>query len=251
VSAPLWVSELAEQFWAAAGEPPPFPRDLRVPVLLGLPLAIMDLPRLRLAAVDAWLAERGYGCRLAVADRPLRACLVAYRGCNVVFLDGADSPAEQRYSLAHEVAHFLVDYWRPRERAVARLGPAVLAVLDGRRPPTLTERIDATLASVSLGAQVHLMDRTPDGYAPSTREDAAERHADLLALELLAPRAAVEAALAAECGGRQPGAGVRRAADLLVDRFGLPPAVAAAYAAGFAPPARAPSPFLRRLGFDG
>ena len=25
---PVWVVELAGRFWAAAGEPPPFPRDL-------------------------------------------------------------------------------------------------------------------------------------------------------------------------------------------------------------------------------
>jgi hypothetical protein len=244
VSAPLWVAELAERFWAAAGEPPPFPRDLRNAVLLAVPLGIVDLPRLRVAAVDAWLAERGAACGVGVADRRLRACLVAHRGAGLVFLDGADPPDERRFSLAHETAHFLADYWRPRERAAARLGPAALEVLDGRRPPTRTERVDAVLARVPLGVHVHLMDRTPDGHAAGAREDAAEHHADLLALELLAPRDAVETALAA----LPPATHLGVAVDLLVGTFGLPRAVAAAYAASFAPCQPPASPFLRRLG---
>jgi hypothetical protein len=250
MSTPLWVGELAEQFWATAGEPPPFPRDLQRAVALALPLAIVDLPRLRVAAIDTWLARNRSACRLGVGDRRLRACLVAHGGCGVVFLDGADPPAEHRFSLAHETAHFLVDYWQPRARAVARLGPPVLEVLDGRRAPAPTERIDAVLASVPLGAHVHLMDRTPDRHLASAREDAAERRADLLALEMLAPWAAVEAALAEalDAAGRD-GAAVRRVAvDLLITIFGLPVAVATSYAPRFVPPEPTASPFLQRLG---
>ena len=244
MSAPLWVSELAEWFWAAAGQPPPFPRDLRQAVLLALPLGIVDLPRLRVAAIDVWLARRAAACRMGVADRPLRACLVAHGGAGLVFLDGADPPDEHRFSLAHETAHFLVDYWQPRQRAAARLGPAALEVLDGLRPPTRVERVDAALAGVPLNVHVHLMDRTPDGHAASTRENAAERRADLLALELLAPRDAVEAALAP----LPPATRRADAARLLAGTFGLPSPVAAAYAASFAQPEPSASPFLRRLG---
>ncbi len=251
MSTPRWVVELAERFWAATGvkaaggspSPPPFPRDLRGAMAFALPLGLDDPPRLCIDTVNAWLARRDLPCRLGGRNRPLRACLMAYGGAGLVLLDGADPPAEQRFSLAHEVAHFLVDYWQPRERAVARLGPTVLKVLDGQRPPTAAERVDALLAQVPLGVHVHLMDRTPDGHPAGLAEDAAERRADLLALELLAPRDAVEAALGALGGPRRHA----EIAALLVEQFGLPPAIAAAYAATFAPAAPGRS-FLRQLG---
>jgi hypothetical protein len=88
------------------------------------------------------------------------------------------------------------------------------------------------------------MDRTPDGHPATLRADAAERQADRLALELLAPSDAVETALAA----LPPATRDQRAAALLAETFGLPPAVAQAYAATFAAPAAPASGFLRRLG---
>jgi hypothetical protein len=245
VSVPLWVGEAAAAFWERAGGEEPFPRNLRGPIAYALPLGVVLLPRLRVAGVDDWLAAQGLPCAVSVRDRPLRACLVARHGQGFVFVDGTDPDDEQRFSLAHELAHFLRDYAHPRDRAVARLGPDILAVLDGLRLPTHAERIDAVLASVPLGVHVHLMDRTPDGHPPGVREDAAERQADLLALELLAPRAAVEAALAPP----GPHAADRRAiVACLTATFGLPAAIATAYAGTLAPAAPAPSPFLRRLG---
>jgi len=255
----LITEELAERFWADAGGPPPYPRDLQAAIAYACPLGVVEIGGLSVAAVETWLAERcprlrgagsvQHGCRLGVAERSLRACLVARAGEGLVFVDAADPPAERRFSLAHEIAHFLADYRRPRERAAARLGPAVLAVLDGLRPPTAVERIDAVLARVPLGIHVHLLERTADGLAARAAIARAERHADQLALELLAPRAAVASALAARA---LPPAGspARRAAvaALLVADFGLPPAIATAYAATFSPPEPAAAPFLRRLG---
>lgn len=53
---------------------------------------------------------------------------------NFVLLDDADTPAEQRFSLAHEVAHFLLDYLQPREATRRKLGETALEVVDGLRP---------------------------------------------------------------------------------------------------------------------
>src|SRR5207249_2805502 len=122
-----------------------------------------------------WLRRRSIVCRLALHDRPLRAALVAHGGKGLVFLDGTDPDDERRYSLAHETAHFLIAAWWPRLRAERKLGPASLEVLDGRRSPTRTERIDAALAGLALGTRVHLMERTPDGHSSDPAIDEAER----------------------------------------------------------------------------
>jgi hypothetical protein len=236
----LLVLELAQRFWQRAGGEEPFPRELRRPLAYALPLGIVELPRLRPAALGRHLERRGLACRgLAAADRPLRAALVALAGHGFVFLDGTDPADERRFSLAHEVAHFLADYWWPRQRIERRVGPASLEVLDGRRPPTRVERIDAALGGLQLTAHVHLMERTPDGHVAGAAIDRAEQTADTLALELLAP---AEQALSAL--GPAPADPAR----LLAERFGLPPAVARRYAAQLIQPEPPAAAELRRLG---
>jgi hypothetical protein len=243
VTTPLWVTSLAGEFWRRAGGAEPFPRTLRRSLARALPLAVVALPRLRVASVDAWLGRNGAPCAIGSPDRPLRACLVARRGRGLVFIDGADPEDEQRFSLAHEVAHFLRDYWQPREEVRRRLGDAALDVLDGVRPPSATERAHALLARVTIEAHRHLMERTADGHPAGAEIDAAERAADRLAYELLAPIATLEAD-ARRCRDEN-----RRdyLARLLASAYGLPAWPAAHYAALLAPEPTAGASLVRRL----
>jgi len=241
MNVPWWIAELAAAFWAEAGGPAPFPRDLRGPIAGAFPLAVLARPSLSTEAVREWLHRRRIAFPLRGADRPLRACLVARDGGGFLFLDAADDPAEQRFSLAHELAHFLRHYWQPRLRASARLGGRILEVFDGRRPPSRVERLDALLAGVALGFHAHLMGRDA-GRRPAGAVAVAEQEADRLAHELLAPAAAVAVRLAGNGRGDRRG----RAAAELRDFFGLPAAEADAYASILFP-AAAPDPLLLRL----
>lgn len=218
MSAPFWVLTLADEFWRLAGEAP-FPRDLRRPIARALPVTVCYLPHLRVAGVETWLARAGAPSCAHVTDRPLRACLIARGGHGLIFVDGDDDDDEQRFSLAHELAHFLRDYRAPRLAAVEALGPAVAGVLDGDRPARPEERIHAVLAGVPIGTYVHLMDR--DGGRAVGREREAERAADRLAWELLAPQDDVAANLGP---GDDP-------LELLRTRYGLPLSEARHYAA--------------------
>lgn len=237
----LFVAELAAAFWSLAGRPGLFPRDLQRALALALPVAVVELPGLRLAALADWLARHGAACPLGGPDRPLRAGLVARAGRGLVFLDGTDPDDERRFSLAHETAHFLADYWWPRRQAERRLGPAALEVLDSQRRPTPAERVDAALAGLALGPHVHLMERTPSGHPAGSARGAAEQAADALALELLAPEA--EAGPIARAAASD-----QEAATELAARFGLPPAVARAYAQTLRPAEGEGAALLRMLG---
>ncbi len=244
MSTPLWIGETAEAFWATAGEPEPFPRDLRIPIANSLPLAVVSMPALRLASVDLWMRKQGVVCGIGIDDRRLRACLVARYGQGIIFLDGSDPEDEQRFSLAHELAHFLRDYLHPRRLASQRLGESVLEVLDGDRPPRHEERVHALLARVQFGFHVHLMDRSPDGNIVSDAIAEAERDADRLALELLAPSAEVLGEASQYPPERRREALVRS----LVEVYGLPSTLAAYYALLLAPKSEQGSSFIRRLG---
>jgi hypothetical protein len=236
VSTPVWCADLAAQFWAAAGPPPRFPRDLLAPVAVGFPVTVIHRHRLSVARVVEWFTDRSIRLRLDELDRPLRACLVADRGQGFIFLEAADDPAERRFSLAHEVAHFLRDYWHLRETTNQRLGPNIQAVLDGHRAPTLEERVQAVLRNVPVGPFTHLLRRDESGRPLTPTESEAEAAADRLAFELLAPVSAL-------------GSIVNRASLLgrLVKEFGLPPAPAGRYAAILVPELIGSGPVIGRI----
>lgn len=234
MSVPVWCADLAARFWVAAGEPPPFPRDLGPAIAGALPLTVIDVPRLGVAAVSSWFDDRGIAVPLNEPDRPLRACLVAWRGQGFAFVDALDDPAERRFSLAHELGHFLHDYWHPRQTTVARLGPAVRDVLDGLRPPTVEERLQAVLRNTPVGPFAHLLRRDETGRPLSPAERAAEAAADRLAFELLAPATAV-------------GDAGDDLVERLVGTFGLPPEPATRYAEILKPEPTVPDALFARL----
>ena len=235
MSVPLWVGELAERFWDHPGEPPPFPRDLRPVLTWRFPFLVRELKRLRVATLRDALEEMGIRCIADEPDRALRACLVAQCGRGIAFVDADDPEDERRFSLAHEVAHFLNDHWHPRQNAIRVLGPAAAEVFDGLRPPTVDERLCSVLRDVPLGFHVHLMARDGDGRFASPEVRASEQNADRLAFELLAPADAVQAADRAD------------AETELRTTFGLPFRQACEYAAVLFPPSEPPDPLVQRL----
>jgi hypothetical protein len=191
VSIPFWVAELTEAFWTSAGENEPFPRNLHRAVARALPLSVVLLPRLSVGVALVWLQKCGLVCELPGDDRPLRACLIARRGHGIALVDGSDDDCEQRFSIAHELAHFLRDYWSVRNRLRKSLGLAALEVMDGERPPTIEEQLQSILRDVPLGFHLHLMERDSEGNPASGTIATAEEDADRLAYELLAPAASV------------------------------------------------------------
>lgn len=226
---PYWLTSTVEAFWAGAGEMEPYPRRLEQAVSWALPLAIVKVPRLCMKDVAARLAASGVDFRLHTPQRELHGCLVAFGGRGLVMLDGTDSTDEMRFSLAHEVGHFLIDYYQPRERAVRRLGDGVIDVLDGLRAPTVAERIDAILNEVDVGVHMHLMDRSTSGEIGCGRVAGAEHRADRLAFELLAPEHEVRRSASGIGGGDMVGT-LNRLKIVLTTRFGLPSSAAVAYA---------------------
>jgi Zn-dependent peptidase ImmA (M78 family) len=155
---------------------------------------------------------------------------VANAGRGFVIVDGTDPDDERRFSLAHEVAHFILDYLLPRRKANDRFGIQITDVLDGYRPPTAEERFGSILSDVSIGIHTHLMDRDEQGEYASGSVAVAESRADKLALELLAPENDVRAEVKQD---RHPGSrrqGSERIAAVLLEHFGLPRRVSLTYA---------------------
>lgn len=181
---------VARELWAGTGLQDTFPRNIEQAVALTLPLALVKLPVLTTQLIGQWLQRRRIHIQPHVPlDRhDLCGCLVAHRGHGFVFVCGADEPEEQRFTLAHEVAHFLVDYLWPRRQVIHALGDAITDVLDGLRPATPAERAAAILSHVHVGAHLHLLPRRDTEGNPDVLIAQAENRADQLALELVAPQ---------------------------------------------------------------
>lgn len=234
----LWLDEAAASFWELAGGWQA-EADFESLVVLSLPLTIQRMPDLSLREASRWLTRQGCltsqeQAELAAFERPLRACLVARGGArNYILLDSLDPPSEQNFSLAHEVAHFLLDYMQSRRQVEQRLSLATLDVLDGQRPPSLVERVEALLQGLALAPYRHFMERSAQGDILSGPVREAESRTDRLALELLAP---LEESLTLVRHTLKAAQGVSYAKRLqlaefaLVERFGLPPFLGRTYA---------------------
>jgi len=190
------LRRIAEDFWHDLGRLKRFPRDIEKAVAMKLPVGILKLPQLTGNAVANWLRSRRLMVTIPVQRHPLMGCLVAYRGHAIIFLCGADDQDEQRITIAHETAHLLHDYLLPRAEAIALFGQGIIEVLDGCRPPTSAERVEAIFGTVQLGAHVHLFPRTDRGWNDEPIVFESECRADALALELIAPETCRRALIA-------------------------------------------------------
>jgi len=207
-----------------------FPRDLATDVVLHLPITIELVPGLTSHSVRGWLRARGINHEVSDEDRALHGCVVARGGQAVAFLDAGDEEAEQRFTLGHEIAHFLLDHLLPRRRALRIFGEQILPLLDGERPATRDEMLSAALEQVRLGVQVHLMGRGIHRAVCAWEIEESEQRADRLALELLAPVRAATSALRRLLGSAEDLAvHEKRAADHFATQFGLPAQVASSY----------------------
>jgi Zn-dependent peptidase ImmA (M78 family) len=209
------IEALAARFWAEAGLGRTFPRNIERGAMLALPVSIVKLSALTVEVVRAWLEEHGIRVTVPEDVRDLMGCVVCHRGHVVLFVCGADPDDEVRITVAHELAHVILHYFLRRQAALAALGTHIAAVLDGDRPPTRAERTRASLAGMRLGPHAHLL---PRGGAHNDRVENVEAEADDLALELVAPRAAVAARLSVLSSSMTPGE--RRA--MLARDFGIP-----------------------------
>jgi hypothetical protein len=127
------------------------------------------------------------------------------------------------------LAHYLLDYAGVRRRAVEKLGPHIIAVLDGVRPADGDERVDALLAGASIGIYRHFMYREANRFTAVAI--CSEKRADELAIELLAPENKVRSALPSRVHASAFEKRTATIKRLLRVDFGLPPSLADIHAA--------------------
>ena len=200
-----------------------FPRDLAEDIPVALPLTVVPLPDLTPRKGLKWLVshKRAHG-GLVATDELKHGFTVAHADVGVLFLNSADPPDEQRFTLAHEVAHFVLDHLQPRARALRALGPRILPLLHGEQEPSVAVQWASAFERIPYRIQTNLMARNDQGKPRTGRAMESEQRADRLAFELLAPRQELLPLL--DHVGRE------ELEAELISRFGLPVTEAPTYA---------------------
>ncbi len=200
-----------------------FPRDLAEDIPLALPLTVVPLPGLTPRKGREWLVsyKRADGGLVPTNDRK-HGFTVAHAGAGVLFLNSEDPPGEQRFTLAHEVAHFVLDHLQPRRRAERAWGRSIGPVLDGEQEPSVAEQLCSALERIPSRPRANFMDRNDTRMHVSGLVMESEQRADRLAFELLAPRQELLPLL--------NHARRKELEACLISRFGLPVKEALAYA---------------------
>ena len=217
------LEEIAADFWAGTDLGDVFPRNIEQALALKLPMTVVKLSVVTVRTIGHWLRQHHRWPTFPSYRRDLMGCLYADGGQGFIFVCGADATEEQRFTIAHDAAHFLADYWLPRLRILDALGPSVADVLDGRRLPQPQERVAAILEGVRLGPYWHLLPRSGAHVNDDERIASVEDRADELGLELVAPRRRVLQLMHDLAGKRL--ADANGLGDILGLTFGLPPYV--------------------------
>lgn len=166
-----------------------FPRDLAEDIPLALPLTVVPLPGLTPRKGLEWLvSHRRADGGLVATDDLKHGFTVAHAGVGVLFLNSEDPPEEQRFTLAHEVAHFVLDHVQPRTRALHARGESIRRVLDGKAEPSVGEQLFSAFERIPYRTRANFMDRNDKRKPVTGLAMESEQRADRLAFELLAPR---------------------------------------------------------------
>lgn len=176
------LEHCAAAFWEPIPERSSFPRDLERYLSLHYQALIESLPGLTVQGVHEWLSANGIATTDPQNNRRLDGCIIAQKGHAVLFIDNALSPNERRMIVAHETAHFWIDYELPRRRMKFRYGDGGVQILDQERAPETVEILMAAAAGAPVQAFYHYH------FKGHTQETDVEQRANTLACLLIAPR---------------------------------------------------------------
>ncbi|WP_375758173.1 ImmA/IrrE family metallo-endopeptidase [Corallococcus exercitus] len=207
---------------ASLPEPGTFPRPIVADAQKVLQVSFVSLDEVTVHTVRAYLSRRGWKSMPEGDDRNMHGCIVALRGTAFLFYSRKDPLEEQRFTAAHELAHFVLDHLVPRQKALRFFGDSILPVLDLQQLPTPEQLLTSALDGVPMKPQIHLMERDDLGDIHTGDVLRVEQRADRLAFEWLAPEAVATQVM--KQGPRE-----ERAARLQ-RAFGLPSRKAEAYA---------------------
>jgi hypothetical protein len=218
------ITEFAKDFWAGAPDHQSYPRPIERAIAWVLPLAIVRLPTVDIKSVFDWFKFRNIGLCASNDVGKMHGCVVARSGKGILFLDGTNPVNDQRFTIAHECAHFILHYLEPVRRATASFGDVGTDFVDGLETPEFQDRLSAILQRIDLEEYMHFFPQS-EGIDMIRYEDDADR----LALEILCPYESARVSLSNKVSNPSTELHLELAAEMLESEFGIPKSVSRAY----------------------
>lgn len=181
------LKKISSQFWRTSGLKLVCPRPIEDAVIRNFPISIVKLKSITYESLNGWLANRNLAGVLPHFNGSLLGGIFAFKGDALLFVDASLPSYEMRYTIAHEVGHFMFDYYYKRQKAKSTVGEKAEEILDGTRRATLGERVDALFLGVDLRPYYHLLAEENCISITRGQIETAEDNADYLADELIAP----------------------------------------------------------------
>lgn len=184
----LQLERIAQEFWSKADQTHRSNFDILNAVPSVLPIDVVHLPALSLRTIESWFRDRHVHLELDADERIRHGFIILCEGVGFIFLNADDSLIDQRFTIAHEASHFLLDHRMPKERAVLEIGTDIKTVLNGASEPSVYHHVKALIKGIDIRPGSHLLEKNGSGSCRSWNNFNSENEADYLALELLAPR---------------------------------------------------------------
>jgi len=242
------IGRIAREFWLKADPAHQRVLDIAKAVSNILPLRIIYLKGLTLETLDNWLKDRGIPNNQEISNKSLHGVIMIREGRGFIFVNADDSTIEQRFTIAHEVSHYFLDYQIPRENAMLKIGPEIEHVLNGKEPASDLQKVKALLKGISIQPYSHFIEKSGNGSFLSWINFNSENEADYLALELLAPRSVVIKNTVTNAKRLNYTQFVRKCQELLREQYQIPDDVAHQYATELAYSVTNGPSFLDKLG---
>ncbi|MFT3883293.1 MAG: ImmA/IrrE family metallo-endopeptidase [Gemmatales bacterium] len=176
------LEHCAATFWEPIPERNSFPRDVERYLPIHYAASIESMQGLTTQRAYEWLSAKGFARSEPPNNRRLDGCIIAQKGHAVLFIDSALSVDERRMIVAHETAHFWIDYELPRRRMKLRYGERGLQLLDQESPAETVEVLMSTAMGAPIQAFYHYQ------FKEQKQETEVEQRANTLACLLIAPR---------------------------------------------------------------
>lgn len=183
-----YIEQVAADFWNKSYvnyKPSP---DLQRAISNLLNVDVITLGKLSIQKILDWFQQHQIPFKIESDERLLHGFLIAQSGVAFIFINGTDCPEERSFTLAHEIAHFIIETYIPTQQAIKKFGPSILPVLNGERSATISEQLTGVLSNISLKPYIDILDTKDLSGFDRLNIWSSEKLADQLAIELLAPR---------------------------------------------------------------